>query len=97
MLPKINEPHRAIHAWVSGRVQGINFRKATCDFATERGITGWTRNLEDGRVEVVAHGTSAAIADLTLWLHHGPPLANVTHVLVEDIPWEKVKDFSVIK
>nr|WP_214108418.1 acylphosphatase [Acrocarpospora catenulata] len=43
-------------AWVRGRVQGVGFRWWTRARALELGLTGWARNLEDGRVEVVAEG-----------------------------------------
>ncbi|MFI4955035.1 MAG: acylphosphatase [Gammaproteobacteria bacterium] len=88
---------RAIHAWVSGRVQGVNFRHATLHHATKWGITGWVRNLPDGRVELVACGTTEAIDKLTHWLHRGPPLAKVSNVDVEDIPWELFEDFNISK
>jgi len=47
---------KRIHAFYSGRVQGVGFRFTTEDLALELGITGWVRNLRDGRVEVLAEG-----------------------------------------
>ncbi len=41
---------------VRGRVQGVGFRWWTRTHALELGLTGWARNLTDGRVEVVAEG-----------------------------------------
>jgi acylphosphatase len=49
-----------VTAWVSGRVQGVGFRWWTRARALELGLSGWARNLDDGRVEVVAEGTRAA-------------------------------------
>jgi len=46
-------------AWVHGRVQGVGFRWWTRARALERGLVGWAKNLEDGRVEVVAEGPRA--------------------------------------
>jgi hydrogenase maturation factor HypF (carbamoyltransferase family) len=54
------------------------------------------KNLPDGRVEVAATGPSAAIADLIAWLHHGPALAKVTNVQVEDVEKEDFPDFKVL-
>jgi len=45
---------KRIHMFVSGRVQGVFYRVNARHFAKELGLTGWVRNLEDGRVELVA-------------------------------------------
>lgn len=71
-----------IHAFISGRVQGVGFRKATQIEAQQAGATGWVRNTSDGRVEVLAQGSALAIEKLTLWLADGPPAAQVTAVEV---------------
>jgi len=42
------------HVWVSGDVQGVNFRADCRDEAAARGVGGWVRNLPDGRVEAVS-------------------------------------------
>ena len=43
----------------SGSVQGVGFRATTCHIARRFAITGWVRNLPDGRVELLAEGTEA--------------------------------------
>ena len=53
-----------VHMTVDGRVQGVCFRMATKEEAVRLGLTGWVRNLRDGRVEIVAEGDQAAIIDL---------------------------------
>jgi acylphosphatase len=65
---------------VSGKVQGVWFRAATREQALALGLHGHARNLDDGRVEVVAGGRAEAIAALERWLHAGPPLARVASV-----------------
>jgi len=65
---------------ISGRVQGVFFRASTRDTAVSLGLTGYARNLPDGRVEVVACGEAEAIAALERWLHEGPPMSRVTDV-----------------
>lgn len=70
---------------VSGRVQGVWFRASTRDQARRLGVTGWARNLHDGRVEVLACGDAAAVEALCDWLWDGPPLAQVTQVSCETV------------
>ena len=61
-------------AWVRGHVQGVGFRWWTRSQALELQLTGWARNLPDGRVEVVAQGASAACRELLARLT-APPAA----------------------
>lgn len=63
---------------VSGRVQGVGFRAATQARAEELGLSGYTRNLPDGRVEVLASGPQVALAALESFLWRGPPHARVS-------------------
>jgi acylphosphatase len=50
------EDRTRVHVFVSGDVQGLGFRQAIADKANEQGVTGWVRNLRDGRVEAVLEG-----------------------------------------
>ncbi|MDI6859159.1 MAG: acylphosphatase [Methanocellales archaeon] len=75
-----------VHAFVSGRVQGVFFRSFTRSEATSLGIHGWVRNLRDGRVEVLAEGEKSALDELLGKLREGPPGARVEKV---DVMWEE--------
>ena len=68
---------------ISGRVQGVFFRGSTAQQATRLGLNGFARNLDDGRVEVVAIGDAAAVDLLEKWLAKGPPVARVDNVVVK--------------
>jgi acylphosphatase len=68
------------HCLVDGLVQGVFFRDSTWRRARELGVTGWVRNLPDGRVEVVAEGERADVEHLVEWLHDGPKYARVEEV-----------------
>ena len=70
---------------VSGKVQGVFFRASAREQALALGLTGHAINLDDGRVEVLASGTGAAIDLLEAWLQQGPPAAKVAKVFREDL------------
>jgi acylphosphatase len=69
-----------LHLFVSGDVQGVSFRAYTVDEARTLGVSGWVRNLPDGRVEVEAEGDRAALEALARWCRVGPPAARVEDV-----------------
>lgn len=66
--------------FVSGRVQGVFFRASTREQALSLGVSGYARNLPDGRVEVLACGPESAVQQLCDWLSVGPPTARVIEV-----------------
>lgn len=77
---------------VFGLVQGVGFRYATRDTATECDVSGWVRNLPDGTVEIVAQGSAAAVARMTAWAERGPRHASVQRVIVERL--ESIPDLD---
>ena len=73
-------PNKRLVAVVEGMVQGVGFRYATVRQARALGLTGTVRNLDDGRVEVVAEGEEERLVRLRAWLAHGPAGAHVRTV-----------------
>lgn len=71
---------------ISGRVQGVCFRAGACETARSLGLTGWVRNLPDGRVEALACGEPAGLEDFARWLGRGPPAARVEAVVRHPAP-----------
>lgn len=71
---------KAKRFFVSGKVQGVGYRYFAMDTAEQMGITGYAKNLADGRVEVYAIGTSAQLRDFSRQLRRGPALASVAEV-----------------
>jgi acylphosphatase len=67
-------------AFVTGYVQGVGFRYFVSVQARRLGLVGWTRNLKDGRVEVVVRGSHEAVNELLTQLHYGPREAEVERV-----------------
>jgi acylphosphatase len=72
---------------VSGRVQGVFYRGSTRAQALTLGLSGHARNLDDGRVEVLACGRIAALKELEQWLWIGPPSARVSEVATTFEPY----------
>ena len=70
--------------WVSGRVQGVYYRGAAAARARELGVSGYARNLPDGRVEVLACAESQALESFIDWLWIGSSASEVTEVQVTD-------------
>lgn len=69
---------------VSGHVQGVGFRWFTGDAATREGVTGWVRNLPDGRVEAFVEGEHEAVTRVERAIRRGPGRARVDHVSIAD-------------
>ncbi|MBF1989495.1 acylphosphatase [Fischerella thermalis] len=83
------------HLFISGRVQGVGYRFATVDTASQLGLSGWVRNLPDGRVEAVFEGVQEVVEEMIRWCHQGPPAAMVKDVVVEYEKPEGLNRFEV--
>ena len=79
---------------VSGRVQAVSYRDWTVRTATRLGLKGWVRNLDDGRVEILADGEEEAIGKLVDACREGPPLARVDHVEAHNDTDKPCKGFT---
>ena len=75
------------HVYIRGRVQGVFFRAETERTASNLNLTGWVRNLMDGRVEAVFEGDDAVVDQMVAWCKIGPPAARVLQVLAADEPY----------
>ncbi len=89
------EERLCVRCVVSGRVQGVFFRAAARDEAKRLGLTGWVRNMVDGRVELNACGPYSAVDAFIAWLHRGPPPARVTSVDVMSAEDEGLSRFEI--
>ncbi len=85
---------KTIHVFVSGRVQGVCFRMYTQQQARLLGLTGWVKNLSDGRVEVMASGEEKQLRTLQDWLQKGPGMAKVLNVDLKIIETKEFNGFS---
>lgn len=79
---------------VSGRVQQVGYRDFVVRQAKALGVTGWVRNLSDGRVEMLADGDQDAIERFLVACHQGPQLARVEDVSAFPVEDRAVKGFT---
>ena len=87
---------KRIHVFVSGRVQGVYFRHHTQQEALKHNISGWVRNLPDGRVEAVFEGGELDVNTMLSFCRSGPPRADVESVDVTEEPFVgEFRDFDI--
>ncbi|MCZ7355402.1 MAG: acylphosphatase [Candidatus Methanoperedens sp.] len=87
-----------VHVFVSGKVQGVFFRSSTQEKAQGLRLTGWVRNLNDGRVEAVFEGEKEAVEKMVKWVRKGPAYAVVEDIeIVAEEYTGDLKGFSVLR
>ena len=86
---------KALHAAISGRVQGVGYRAWAAHQAERLGLAGWVRNRRDGSVEAVFRGDEDAVVRMLDECWRGPRGAKVDNVVATAIPDEAWNDFSV--
>ncbi len=83
------------HVYISGRVQGVFFRAHMMDEGWRLGLTGWVRNMPDGRVEAVFEGDESAVDAMISWCHEGSPYSRVEDVeVIREEYREEFRDFG---
>ena len=80
---------------MSGRVQCVGFRYHTSRQAQALSISGYAKNLNDGRVEVLAVGDLEQIEKLYAWLQLGPSSATVDHVVMHQVKESERQDVRI--
>lgn len=81
---------------ISGVVQGVGYRYSCRREGIGLGVTGWVRNLPDGRVEALIQGSQTQVDALIKWCYRGPEEARVSNIEVtfESIS-EQFRDFGI--
>ena len=87
---------KRVHVYISGQVQGVFFRAETQRAAVGFSLTGWVRNMADGRVEALFEGEDTNIDKMIAWCHIGPSAARIEEVLTEEEPYSgEFSDFNI--
>ena len=89
--------NRRVHLFVAGRVQGVWYRGSMQREAESRGLTGWVRNLPDGRVEAVVEGGTNQIEQLIVWCGQGPSGSRVSDVQVLEETPAGIEGFEITR
>lgn len=76
-------------------MQGVGFRASMRRRARNNDVTGWVKNLEDGRVEAVLEGEEDDVAKVMDWARKGPNIANVENVELEEDEPEFLETFEI--
>ncbi len=80
---------------ITGKVQGVFFRKYTCEAADAIGITGFVKNLPDQSVYILATGTNEQLQEFINWCWQGSPRSKVEKVEVKEMESQQFKSFQV--
>jgi len=81
--------------FIRGRVQGVGYRYFAQHAAQTLGLTGYARNLDDGRVEVYAVGPEGKLAEMAAILHAGPRWSEVRGVEEQEAAIERRISFMI--
>jgi len=81
---------KSMRCVISGKVQGVYFRAWTKEQADSLGIKGWVRNINEGRVEVLAQATDDLLEEFKTRLIQGTSMSEVQKIDCETIDYEKV-------
>lgn len=88
---------KTISMLVTGKVQGVWYRKHTLHEAERLHIKGTVENLNNGAVKIIATGTEEQLQNLISWCKNGPPRAEVEEVLVKDEAFTTFPDFGIVR
>lgn len=89
------KPETAKRWFVRGRVQGVGYRYFAQHAASTLGLTGYARNLDDGRVEVYAVGPEDKLSEMAGLLYRGPRWADVRGVEEQEAELRRSSSFEI--
>jgi acylphosphatase len=85
----------SLHGYVSGRVQGVGFRAFVRHHAIENGLSGWAKNLTDGRVEFLLCGFADKVDTVKQAIQNGPRWSDVNGLESRIVPFEHHSGFEI--
>ncbi len=88
---------KTISITVTGKVQGVWFRKYTVEKANELGVTGYVRNLPDESVYILATGSEEQLNAFSQWCYTGSPKSKVEQVIVKEETLNIIEGFHIVR
>jgi len=86
---------KTLRIYITGTVQGVFFRKYIKEKADELNIRGFVRNLEDGRVEVIAEGRDENVNKMIELCKQGSPHSDVKNIETQELKHQGFKEFKI--
>lgn len=86
----------AKHYLVTGLVQGVGFRRFVQKRALEHNLTGWVRNLDDGRVEALCEGVESDLLRFERFISKGPESGRVDELMQKSVEPQSVAGFEIL-
>ncbi len=87
---------KSVRMYIEGTVQGVFFRSFIRESAEKNNVKGFTRNLEDGRVEVFVEGDSENVDKMVEVCQKGPKHAQIKNVQIKPETFQDFKDFKIL-
>ncbi|MCG2617294.1 acylphosphatase [Terrimonas sp. NA20] len=88
---------KTVSILITGKVQGVFYRKSAREKALAAGLRGQVKNLPDGSVQAIATGEPEQLASFITWCKQGPPRAIVSNVTVSDLEFQSFKNFEIVR
>jgi acylphosphatase len=88
---------KTVSILITGKVQGVFYRKSARDQALAIGLRGSVRNLPDGSVQAIATGEPAQLDSFIAWCKQGPPRAAVNNVTVSELEFQSFENFEIVR
>lgn len=86
---------KRVYLKISGKVQGVGFRSSMRRRAKNNNVTGWAKNLENGKLEAVIEGEKEDVAEVMDWARKGPNIAEVEDIQLEEEEPEYLETFEI--
>lgn len=88
---------KSIKIIISGRVQGVWFRKSTKELADKLGIVGTVRNVADGSIIITAQGEEPILNEFLAFCRTVPPLPKVKNVVIKAQIVQDLNSFEILR